>query len=235
MATYKDIVLEVGKLISQSALADLLDTLWKKIEWVAHPTATGSESALSAEGDSTIHLFPALKESDQAGEMVLREFGNLILLRSGENGQAIWQKKLDVPTEAAIEMAASKLGDIGVRQKCHEFKDVLDYYPQRGHSVERLVYIHIVNALLANNVSYPDSVNVDLHQWGPTTEYCARKKYHSLIPLISAYAPADVFHDFGTALAALVVDNLSQVRDQSVAYALRGIVQRVAKLACGNA
>ena len=234
MATYKQIVIEVGKLIDQSELADLLNSLWRKIEWVAHQNATGNNAALSAEGDTTIHLFPALMENDKAGELVLREFGKLILLRSGENGQAIWAKKLDVPTEEDINIAISKLGDVGLRQKCTEFANVLDYYPERGHSVERLVYVNIVNALLANNLSYADSVNVDLREWGPTTEYCARRKYHSLIPLVSAYAPADVYQDFGAALSALVVDNLSQVRDKSVAYALRGIIQRVTKLACGD-
>jgi hypothetical protein len=35
-------------------------------------------------------------------------------------------------------------------------------------------------------------------------------------------------------LSALIVDNLTQVRDKSVAYAFRGIIQRVVKLACGE-
>ena len=202
MATYKEVVMEVGKLIARSELAAMLDRLWKKIEWVAHQAATGSDAALSSESGTTIHLYPALLESDKAGEMVLREFGRLILRRSGDNGASIWEKKLDVPTEKAISLAASKLGDVMLRQKCHEFVNVLDYYPERGHSVERLVYINIVNALLANNLSYGDSGNVDIYTWGPTSEYCARKKYHSLIPLVSAYAPADIYVDFGAALAA---------------------------------
>jgi len=234
MSSYKEIITDVGKLIEKSELAELLTKLWKKIEWVAHQKANGDEATLSAEGNATIHLFPALMENAKAGELVLREFGRLILFRSDKNGQAIWEKKLDVPTEAAIALAVSKLGDATLRQKCNEFKDVLDYYPERGHSVERLVYINIVNALLANNLSYGDSVNADLREWGPCAEYCARKKYHSLIPLTSAYAPANIHQDFGSALAALIVDNLTQVRDKSVAFALRGIVQRIAKLACAD-
>jgi len=110
---------------------------------------------------------------------------------------------------------------------------VLEAYPNRGHSVERLVYINIVNALLANNISYGDSEGVDIKSWGPTAEYCNRKKYHSLIPLVSAYAPAEVGADFGVALAALVMNGLKEVRDKSVAYALRGIIQRIVKQATG--
>jgi hypothetical protein len=234
MTSYKQIIMDVSKLIDQSELAELLNKLWKKIEWVAHMEASGNEATLSAEGNTTIHLFPALLQNPKAGELVLHEFGKLILLRSGDNGLSIWDKKLDVPSDAAISLAVSKLGDVSLRQKCSEFKDVLDYYPERGHSVERLVYINIVNALLANNLSYGDSVNVDIREWGPCIEYCARKKYHSLIPLTSAYSPADIHNDFGSALAALIVDNLTQVRDSSVAYAFRGIIQRIVKLACGE-
>jgi hypothetical protein len=72
-------------------------------------------------------------------------------------------------------------------------------------------------------------VGVDIKAWGPTTEYCHRKKYHSLIPLVSAYCPADIYNNFGSALSALVQGNLTSVRDRSVAYALRGIIQRIVK------
>ena len=169
---------------------------------------------------------------DDAGELVLREFGKLILLRAGDNGRSIWEKKLDVPTTQDIELAAAKLSDPAVRSKSRSYADVLERYPQQGHSVERLVYVNVANALLANNISFADSQGVSIKTWGPTAEYCARKKYHSLIPLVSAYSPPDIYADFGAALAALVVDNLKDVRDHSVAFALRGIIQRIVKMAC---
>lgn len=232
MATYKEIVRKAGEAINQCELADLLNKTWKVIEFTAHEEArAGSDVALCASGDTCIHLYPFLRDLEKPETPLLAEFGKLLLLRSGENGQSIWDKKLDTPTQDAIDLAAKTLADPAVRAKCQEYKDVLDQYPQKGHSVERLVYINIVNALLANNISFGDSVGVDIKTWGPTTEYCNRRKYHSLVPLVSAYSPADIFQDFGAALAALVQGNFTSIRDRSVAYALRGIVQRIVKLA----
>jgi hypothetical protein len=234
MASYKQIIFATGKLIAESSLVDLLSPLWKSVEWVAHPeSSANTPAALALTGDTTIHLYPKLQESEEAGKLVLREFGKLILLRAGDNGKAIWEKKLDVPLDEQIKTVASKLSDTALRQRCKRYADVLNTYPTKGGSVNRLVFIHVVNALLFNNVSYADSVGVNIMTWGPTTEYCLGKKYHSLIPVVSAYSPPEVFHDFGTALAAFVIDNLAHVRDRSVAFALRGIVQRIAKLASG--
>ena len=128
-----------------------------------------------------------------------------------------------------------KRADPALRQTCKTYKDVLDTYPGSGHSVDRLVYINIMNALLANNISFSDSVGVDIMTWGPAAEYCNLKKYHCLVPLVSAYASADDFNCYGHALASMVIDGLGNVRDSSVAYALRGIVQRIAKMASPEA
>lgn len=240
MATYREIVSETGRLIAASELTDLLRPLWKSIEWVAHQESHAkAQAALSlalsnGSGEATINLYPALMESPEAGKQVLREFGKLILLRSGEKGKSIWEKKLDVPTPEQIQIAAAKLADSSVRQRCKRYKDVLDTYPDRGGSTNRLVFVHVANALLSNNISYADSVGVDINTWGPTTEYCRRKKYHSLIPLVSAYSPPEVYADFGIAFATLIIDNLSAVRDRSVGFALRGIIQRIAKLATAD-
>lgn len=232
MADYKQIVSEAGKLIEQSEMADLLRPIWKGIEWNAHPEETSgrTETALSTDGRA-IHLYPLLKMSPKAGELVLREFGKLILISGGgDRAQAIWDKKLDVPTPDQVRIAAEKIADPALRKTCHEYKDVLDTYPQKGGSVNRLVFLNIANALLANNIPYTDSVGVDIMTWGPTTEYCRLKKYHSLVPLVSAYAPNAVFSDFGSALAAFLMNPNMNVRDQSVAFALRGILQRIVKL-----
>jgi hypothetical protein len=166
-----------------------------------------------------------------ATQRVLREFGNFILLRAGERGEAIWKGKLDAPTKEQVALVKEKLADPELRKNCHTFKDVLDTYPGSGHSVDRLVYINIMNALLANNLAYTDTVGVDIMTWGPAAEYCNLKKYHTLVPLVSAYSPFDVYNCYGAALAAMVMDGLGEVRDSSVAYALRGIVQRIAKMA----
>lgn len=231
MPNFKQIVQQAQKLIEQSELKDLLLPLWRLIEFQAHTENLSSGAVLCRKGDAVIHLYPILAQTPDAHKKVLREFGLFVLLRAGERGEAIWRNKTDVPTPEQVAEAKKKLACPEVRKTCKSYEDVLNDYPNKGHSVDRLVFINIANALLANNISYPDVVGVDIMTWGPTAEYCNLRKYHSLIPLVSAYAPADVYEDYGHALTAMLADKLGNVRDSSVAYALRGIVQRIAKTA----
>jgi len=228
---FKQIVAQSSKLIEQSELKSILLPLWRIIEWQGHSENLSTGVELDRKGDAVIHLYPALEQMPDATQRVLREFGNFILLRAGERGEAIWKGKLDAPTKEQVALVKEKLADPELRKNCHTFKDVLDTYPGSGHSVDRLVYINIMNALLANNLAYTDTVGVDIMTWGPAAEYCNLKKYHTLVPLVSAYSPFDVYNCYGAALAAMVMDGLGEVRDSSVAYALRGIVQRIAKMA----
>lgn len=232
---FKEIIAQAGKVIEQAEIKDLLLPLWRTIEWQGHSENLSSGVELDRKGDACIHLYPPLEPMPDAVQRVLREFGSFVLLRAGERGEAIWQGKLDAPTAAQIALVKEKLGDPALRLTCKLYADVLDTYPSSGQSVDRLVYINIMNALLANNISYPDTVGVDIMTWGPTAEYCNLKKYHTLVPLVSAYSPFDVYNCYGAALAALLLDGLGSVRDSSVAYALRGIVQRIAKMASPEA
>jgi len=230
MSNAKQIVQQCGKLIEDSVLKDRLLPLWRLIEWQAHQDDTIPAAALDSAGNATIHLAASVSDP----KAVLVEFGKFILQRSGERGTAIWKNKLDAPTAEQVALAKQKLEDPQLRTTCKTYRDVLDSYPAKGGSVDRLVFINLTNALLANNISYPDSVGVDIMTWGPTTAYAKREKYHCLIPLVSAYAPADVYNDFGAALAAMVMDNLGNVRDSSVAFALRGIIQRIVVMVSPN-
>lgn len=230
MPNFKSLVQQSQQMVLASDLKDILLPLWRLIEWQGHAAGTGG-AELSRKGDAVIHLYPTLQKMTAAPQKILREFGQFVLIRAGDRGASIWKNKLDVPTVEQIGTVKAKLADPELRKTCKTYKDVLDTYPDTGGSVDRLVFINVMNALLANNTTFSNSVNVDIMSWGPTAEYCNRKKYYSLIPLVSAYAPADVYNDFGHALAAMVIDKLSNVRDSSVAFALRGIVQRIAKMA----
>lgn len=231
MANFKQIVKQCGQLVADSELKDSLLPLWRLIEWQGHSDNTATGAELDRAGNAVICLYPPLEKMPDAARRVLHEFGSFVLLRAGERGAAIWKNKLDVPTAEQIAMANQKLADPELRKTCQTYKDVLDSYPEKGGCINRLVYINLMNALLANNIAYKDSVGVDIMTWGPTTEYANLKKYHCLVPLVSAYAPADVYNDYGYALASMLIDGLGCVRESSVAFALRGIVQRIAKMA----
>ena len=219
-----------GKVVEASPVGTLVTPLWRKIEWAVHKEAAPEAvAAQSADSSTSVNLYPQLLGRQNPEKAVIVEFGKIILGQSGEAGQAVWAKKLDVPSEESIRLASAKLKSAEVRAKSHGYSDVLKFYPDRGHSVDRLVFINVANALLMNNIAYRDSVGVDIYTWGPTTEYCSQKRYHSLIPLVSAYAPADVYECYGCALYGLSAGNLSTVLDKSVAQALRSIIERVAR------
>lgn len=230
MATYRQTVKQCGVLIEKSELKTLLMPLWRPIEWQGHTENISAGAEFDRKGRSTIHLYPSLEKSNDATQKVLREFGNLVMARSGERGEALWRNKLDVPTKEQIDTAKHKLADPELRVTCKTYKDVLDSYPDKGGSVTKLVFINIMNALLANNIAYRDSVGVDITTWGPTYEYTNLKKYHCLIPLVSAYSPADIYNCFGYAMASMIADGLTSVADSSVAFALRGLIQRIVRI-----
>lgn len=231
MPNFKSIVQQGQQAVLASDLKDLLLPLWRLIEWQGHTESLSSGVELDRKGDAIIHLYASLEKLPDAPKRVLREFGTFVLKRAGERGEAIWNGKLDAPTKEQIATVKQKIADPELRKTCKSYKDVLDTYPGTGGSVDRLVFINVMNALLANNIAYTDSEGVDIMTWGPTAEYCNLKKYHSLVPLVSAYSPFDIYNCYGAALAAMVTDKLGEVRDSSVAFALRGIVQRIARIA----
>jgi hypothetical protein len=231
MATLKDVVVETGQILIDHPLWSELRELWHTIQWQQAPNDSGDGVALSPAAEPIVRLHPNLLQNPNAGKAVLREFGKFILRRGGDRAETIWDKKLGVPDEEHIDEFAKKLSDPELRKTCKTYEELLQSYPQRGHSVERLIAIHMANALIANNIPYPDSVGVNIKTWGPTAEFANHKKYHSLVPLTSAYCPPIIHADFGTAFAELIIDDLHSVQDTSVAYALKGVIRNVLKRA----
>jgi hypothetical protein len=230
MPTFEQVIKQAGDalLAHEIGKQEHVMRLWKHIEWMP---CEKSDREVGAELDATqspsVRLYPSLLKMPKALHAVLREFGLFLVACGGERASNIWEKKLLAPSAEHIELYASKLKDAELRKRCHTYEQLLQSYPNKGHSVERLIAIHFSNALLANNMPYPDSIGVDIHSWGPTAQFAAGKKYYSLIPLSSAYCPGDIHRCPGCAFAALIIDNLHDVRDTSVAAGLRVILRNV--------
>ncbi len=234
MSTHQQIVQQAGDVLLAHEIGkqEHVRNLWKSVQWLSFGTqALDTEAELDQAKGPQIRLYPSLVRNPKAVKAALREFGLLILAKGGDRAQEIWEKKLIAPKPEEIESFNQKLKDPAVREKCHTYEDLVQQYPNKGHSVERLVAIHFCNALLANNVSYPDSIGIDIQTWGPTAQFATGKKYYSLVPLSSAYAPGDIHRCFGCAFAACLTDNLRTVLDTSVAGALRTIIQNVVQRA----
>jgi hypothetical protein len=229
--SYRQLVREAGRVLKDHELGGKpkVLALWNSVEWQEMPQPNGPRDAeLSVDASSpVIRLYPGLLQTDKAVESILREFGLLILASGGKRSSEVWDKKYDLPTPEQIKTAAGKLTDHELRKTCKTYSQLKDSYPERGSAVDRLVFIHIANALLANNIPLADSVGVDITKWGPTVEYAAQKRYHSLTPLVSAYCPPEVVRCFGCAFAELIVNNLRCCRESTVAAGLRRIVANV--------
>jgi hypothetical protein len=230
MPTFQQIVKLAGShlLTNEIGKQDHVRGMWQSVRW--QPFAQNiadTDVELSLNRDPLIRLYPALLGNAKAAKAVLREFGLLLLARGGDRAEAIWEKKLLAPSQEQIETFATALADETTRARCHSYLDLIHTYPDKGHSVDRLVGIHFCNALLANNVSYGDSMGVNIHAWGPTAQFAARQKYFSLVPLTSAYCPGEIHRCFGCAFASLILDNLRAVPDLSVAAGLRLILRSV--------
>lgn len=234
MAEYKQIVMAAQvSLESHEIFQDeTVKRAWQTITWKGQNVVRGDTTArLDLSGKPIIYLYPAIKSSDRSVEEVLREFGLYMYRRGEERSQAIWEKKLCVPDDDQIRKFDDALKSASNRKSCHTYSELVHTYPTKGGSVDRLVAINLANALLVNNIPYPDSTGVDVYTWGPTSEYANQKKYHSLIPLASAYAPVNVTRCFGCAFASWVTYNMNTVLDKSVAFGLKTVMRNVIKRA----
>jgi len=229
MRTYRQIVKEATTALKNHKFgtnAKVLN-LWNEVEWQEIPKADGKRDAELSPSAHLIALYPALLQSPKAVSSVLREFGLLIQRTGGDRAALIWDKKLDLPTPEQAKTVAQKLEDPEIRNRCKTYEHVKDTYPETGSAVDRLVFINVANALLANNVPFRDSQGVDVFKWGPASQYLAFKKYHYLTPLTSAYCPPEVNRCFGCAFAEMVLTDLKCCRDSSVAAAMRRIIGNV--------
>lgn len=230
--TYRRIVQLAGGALKRHGFGeiDAVMHLWDTVEWQEVPRQDGDRDAELTQSETpVVRLYPLLFKIRQPEVAILREFGEVIITKGGQRAHYLWSHKLDLPTREQIASVHAKLSDPDIRRTCKSYEQVMRSYPETGSAVDRLVFIHVANALLANNISYADSSGVDIRKWGPSAEYAAQKRYHSLIPLISHYCPRDVYEKFGVAFAEMVLHDLGCCLETSTAEGLRRIIQNVVR------
>lgn len=230
MRSYRQIVKDTQKALAGHRLGEMpkVVPLWHEVEWqeIARDDDK-TDCVLSNADQPVIRLCPALLQQANPERAVLREFGNLILRKGGQRSATIWNKKLDLPTTDHIDAFAERLNNLKVRQACQTYRDLLKHYPEKGSAVDRLVAVNLINGLLANNVAFASSENVDIRTFGATAHYANFKRYHYLVPLTSAYCPVEVHENFGVAFAEFILKDLRCCRESSVADGLRRIIVNV--------
>lgn len=230
MPTYRQIVKAAGDRLSNheaGKLAHVAD-FWDAIRWIEHPNQLlQTDAELSRTGEAFVNLYPSLLQNADPVRLVLIEFGLYVLHKGGDRARAIWENKLARPAKEHIETFAQRLADPEVRRTTQTYDAFVQSYPDKGHAVERLVALHLCNALIHQNIAFNDSQGVDILKWGPTAEFATGKKYFSLTPLASAYAPRRLNDCFGCAFADFVLTDLGMVIESSVQHALKGVMLNV--------
>lgn len=209
---------------------DAVKGLWNDLEWVVNETPEASPVDLSLT-EPVMTLSPSLLTSrGEASNLILVQFGALVLRSGGEDAVRRWEKKLVLPDEAHVHTFSQKLASSTLRSTCHSYRDLLATYPNVSNSVPKLVGVNLANALIANNVSYADSRGVNVYEWGPTFEYANRRKLGSIVPLTSAFCPPSVDRSFGHAFASLSLDQFAGIKESSVKKALTELMQDICEL-----
>lgn len=181
-----------------------------------------TDAELARDGTNRINLYPSLLQKPRKYSIfvVLREFGHLIYSKAGEQVKRRWLYKLGLPTTGQITAVQNKM-----TPQFASFRDMVESFTT---AMDRYVALNIANALIANGVKYSQSQNIDIKEWGPTQEYCNRRRYHVLIPLVSAYASREIYEDFGTAFADWTC-GMCGITESSVADATHEIIREMAE------
>jgi hypothetical protein len=228
MQTFKQIVNSASKLLLTSPTGQKphIAALWNRVEFRVNEQKQTENDASVHPKDDAISLYPALlqKTPAQADSIVLREFGKLILRMAGSHCQARWDKKLVLPGEKQISAVQEKLSDESFRTQNSTYRELVESF---ATAMDRLVALNITNALLANGMPFSSSVGVKITEWGPTSEYASMRKYHSIIPFTSAYAPREVHVDFGNAFAEMIINKMRAVRESSTGRVLTGLIGEI--------
>lgn len=168
-----------------------------------------------------IYTYPVVETftADYQAFVVLREFGDYLLTKASAEMEVEWRQKLILPTTEQINAFQQRLN-----QGFDSYQAVVDSLKS---PVDRLVALHMANAMMYNGQAFAGATNVDVRQWGPTKEFATLTRYYSITPLTSAYCPREIHKDFGTAFASCVVYDLKTVLHSDVKQALRGLIDRI--------
>jgi hypothetical protein len=199
---------------------------WGAVKWKQSTYSGGQDAALNVSGKPEVNIYPSFAklhpERQQAA--LVREFGKLLYRNAGDKAECIWEKKLCLPTAAqidAVQDALKKPDPATYRELIMGFATLMD----------RFVALNICNALIrVSHVHRANSTNVEIRTYGSTMDYCNCRRFHPLVPFVTAYGYPELAEDPGTALAELVVWKMRHIREKSLAGSLERVVLGVFEL-----
>jgi hypothetical protein len=199
---------------------------WGEVKWRQSTQSSGADAALNVSGKPEVNIYPSFAKlhPERQQAVLVREFGKLLYRKAGTKAKRIWEKKLCLPTAAQIDAVQGALQNpdpATYRGMVLSFTTLMD----------RFVALNICNALIrVSHVHRANSTNVDLRTYGSTMDYCNCRRFHPLVPFITAYGYPELADDPGAALAELAVWKMRHVREKSLAGALERVIIGVFEL-----
>jgi hypothetical protein len=187
--------------------------------------SAATDVRVTKDGSSILlHLYPAIvkKTSYEAVKVALSELGDYVLKTAEPIHKKMWDDRLVAATPDQVNRFQGHLSS-------GKFMRFAEIVKATVTATDRLVAIHLANGLLAQGQSLVSAQNIEVVHWGTTSEFATGKRLYSLIPLLSVYAPADVYQHFGSAFADSVMNNLSSVIEKSTQTAYLSLVTKVAQ------
>ena len=226
MTTYQQAVDDTGKALSECPTCPAhVGSHWRATEWLCYqkPLVTAFAERSRTLGEAKINLYPDLLKLKDVRPAVLEQFGLVLYEKCGQRAAQLWEQKLALPSDDQIAAVQLRLG--------HGFPTYRKLVESFQTAMDRLVALNIANALNASGVSATNAREIKIREWGATAEYANGQRPHSLIPLLSAYAPRRLSDSFGMAFADHVLNRLSTVREGSVRESVRGLLLGILELA----
>ena len=197
--------------LKESGLLDAgrVRTLWKSVDWVEskHQTVDSVAELAKQEGNPTIIVYPMAQVAIEPERAILKAFGRALYASFGQRSKARWKDKLVLAKESQIDDYQERL------KKAASYKELVESYPT---AVDRLVAIHLSNALLANNVPISEAQNLDVRTWSSTEKFACLETPYSLTPLSSVYCRYEVDKNFADAFADYALTKFDKIYETSV-------------------
>jgi hypothetical protein len=198
-----------------------LSRTWNEVEWnVIEEQRVTADAEAARDGTNRVDLYPSLgqKSKEMGVYFILREFGNLLYGQCDEKLKRRWTHKLGLPSLNTVAAVQRKI--------CPEFGSYHGVVESFKTAMDRYVALNLCNALIVHGVPFAQATNLKLKVWGATQEYASGKRYHVLIPLVSAYASKEIFENFGAAFADWLCQ-LNGISESSVADATHDIIRAI--------
>lgn len=219
----------IGKFLDKCSITSQshVKAHWRNVEVRCIGKDWDTETArLYIEGDKpVIYTYPVINSftPEYQAFCIIREFGDFLLSKAPDEMEVEWRQKLILPTTEQIDAFQQRLN-----QGFDSYQAVVDSLKS---PVDRLVALHMANAMMYNGQAFAGASNVNVREWGPTKEFASQTRYFSIVPLTSAYCPREIHKDFGTAFASCVVYDLKTVLHSDVKNAIVSLISRIVESA----